>query len=645
MVALACGQDGTEESDENGSQLPGSVCAPDAEGATSEPALAPNEFFTKIAVGSRFANPKLDADLPIAIDLPLKRYIGPFAATGTGGQRTLADYARVHTLGKYARLYLRVSGTADIAVEVLIENLHTGGLRRPLETYDPDASTSPHRPVIVPPVPVGPLRTVSVTFPTEQLALAPSKGVAASNKLYLHVKPRAQAAKQPPCSKGSETRIEWVALDFYAQAPIVLVHGINDTQKNCWTDYAAEMEQMGFTPDLEVDFSGLGDKPGLAGGPPTFNGSVAGDVTRIAQRLERLATDYGTNQVHLVGHSKGGLDLVNFLAGPYPAMAKAGRVRALSLQTLATPHAGSVLADIVGPLKQWAKKEEADNLSSWPSWGVVADDTTDTYVFDTVGLSGIKATVLENDGPIDPGLSDLRTTSEAVRIDQQWPGDPAIPFATYGWDADFERERWVNELAQLTTPPETPDQSGKYSTDCRGNPIGSRRWTYYCIDEDEVDTFFWGTAYYPPQGTSCSGWNVCGSPLYRQLARGRTATVTSAPMFGGSRSTIHVDPYGPGEWVGNDLTVALSSARHPRANLNVAFAGAGPRSIAGLWRFKGGGGAEPYVARCAHTGANHISILRHSRSDMVMCTAGDTSIWMRTSAPIVDEPPDAFAKR
>ena len=643
-VAMGCGSGAAPDGPDDAKDGLTGACEPTgADAAGAGHALAPNQFRARVDVAFRGPAPDGSAGEVTSFELPLARYIGPFAKNGSTGARTLADYTRVHALGTYARLDLRVSGTEGAALEILVENVHTGGSPRALETYDPNDRAAPRTKVIVPSVPAGPLRTVSIVFPTEQLALAGSKGASAPNHFVVRSRGGAPAAAatsraDDACGTSGALRIADATIELYAQAPVVLVHGINDTQENCWGDYAPILETMGFAPDLAVDFRGLADKPGLDGGPPTYNGSVAQDAARIADRLARIADDYGTPQVHLVGHSKGGLDLVGFLAGPYRALAARGAVQVLSLQTLATPHGGSVLADFVAPLKAWARQQEASGLTSWPSWGVVADGATDTDVFDTIGLSGIKASVLANDGPIEPGLSDLRTSSDAVRIDQAWPGDPSIPFATYGWDADFERDRWVDRLAQLTTPPKSTSESGKYATDCRGNPSGSSRWTYYCIDEDEVDAFFWGTAVYPPHGTTCSGWNVCGSPLYRQLARGRAASVQSATALGGSRSTLHVDAYPPSEWVGNDLTVALPSARHPHAQRNVVLAGAQPRVIEGLRRLKRNGGTETFSARCAHTGANHISALRHGRADMVSCTAADTAAWIAASAPVRDRP-------
>jgi hypothetical protein len=87
--------------------------------------------------------------------------------------------------------------------------------------------------------------------------------------------------------------------------------------------------------------------------------------------------------------------------------------------------------------------------------------------------------------------------------------------------------------------------------------------------------------------------------------------------------------------MGNDLTVALDSAAHPRARKNFRFAGEEPRSIPGQKRFSADATrVEPFTAGCAHTGANHLSILHEGRANMVQCTAADTMGWIRSETPL-----------
>jgi hypothetical protein len=652
-VAFGCGSDRSSTVDDDASDRDaasaaegGASCgqvALDAGAAGSLSPLPPNESrYVDDTTSTNVARTSIVAGtpLPATFSVAVPRYIGPWILPAPNEKgRTLGDYVHVGALGKYARISFRVAGADGMQLAVETRSSATSGNWRALFAYDPDvAGSAKTRAVLAPSASDATLYEMVV--PIEQLALAHARSAAEENDL--RVIPVSIDAGQ--AASGCANLIVGAAtIALAARAPVVLVHGINDTQDNCWADYADELDQAGFIADRDVSFAGLADKPGLDGGPPTFNGSVKQDVWRIKERLSRLSSDYGTTDVHLVGHSKGGLDFVNFLALEYPAMKSAGTLRVLSLQTLASPHGGSILSDIIAPLKTWAASHGYDSSSDWPSWGVVVDDTTDSYVFDTFTLSGIKESVLLGTGPIDPGLSDLRTDSDAVKTDLAWKKDPDIHFATYAWDADFERDRWVDVTGQLTTPPDPSDLTPKYSTDCRGNPIGSDRWTYYCIDDDEVDTFFWGTAVYPPYGTTCSGWNTCGAPLWRPMARGLHATVTSADATLGSRSTIHVDPYligsnVAGGWNANDLTVAAPSASHPSADTNTLYAGATPRSVTGLVHFKVGGGVEPYVASCNKTGANHISILRRSRANMVACTAADTMKWIVASAPLPSGP-------
>ena len=118
------------------------------------------------------------------------------------------------------------------------------------------------------------------------------------------------------------------------------------------------------------------------------------------------------------------------------------------------------------------------------------------------------------------------------------------------------------------------------------------------------------------------------------MAYGAHATVENVKETVGSHSTVTVEPYGPGVWMPNDLTVAVTSAFHPKAMHNFVFAGAHPRSIPGLQRLADAGGVESYTATCARTGGNHTSILHHSLTNMVECTAADTTLWIVQNAAL-----------
>ena len=69
----------------------------------------------------------------------------------------------------------------------------------------------------------------------------------------------------------------------------------------------------------------------------------------IGDRPSRAARSFGADSIHLVAHSKGGLDARRWLAKNYHATAAGGypAVSIVSLITLATPHNGSPLADLM----------------------------------------------------------------------------------------------------------------------------------------------------------------------------------------------------------------------------------------------------------------------------------------------------------
>ena len=64
------------------------------------------------------------------------------------------------------------------------------------------------------------------------------------------------------------------------------------------------------------------------------------DAELLGVFIPALAAEFGAKHAHLVAHSKGGLDVREFLASTIPP-----NFGVLSLTTLSTPHHGSVGAD------------------------------------------------------------------------------------------------------------------------------------------------------------------------------------------------------------------------------------------------------------------------------------------------------------
>ncbi len=121
------------------------------------------------------------------------------------------------------------------------------------------------------------------------------------------------------------TSIASVSLSFKAISPVILVHG-NGSDPGFWS-------RQGFAPTL-------------AGLEVPFDDSVVLDETSIEQNgwelgqvLPGIVEEFGVDRVHLVAHSKGGLDSREFLAK------YGGAFEVVSLVTLSTPHRGVGTAD------------------------------------------------------------------------------------------------------------------------------------------------------------------------------------------------------------------------------------------------------------------------------------------------------------
>jgi pimeloyl-ACP methyl ester carboxylesterase len=133
------------------------------------------------------------------------------------------------------------------------------------------------------------------------------------------------------------TSIDWGALSFKAISPVLLVHGNNsdagffDRQGLSW-----ELEDMG----LVVEGCGQCDYPIELEGAP-----IAANALDLANRIPQIVKSLGVDSIHLVAHSKGGLDSREFLSKYLSAGDPEFEV--LSLTTLGTPHNGSPGADLL----------------------------------------------------------------------------------------------------------------------------------------------------------------------------------------------------------------------------------------------------------------------------------------------------------
>jgi hypothetical protein len=205
--------------------------------------------------------------------------------------------------------------------------------------------------------------------------------------------------------------IDWVELSFDAMAPIVLVHGVHESPAIVWFMVNQELGSEKI-PHNSVSLAA--------------DGAVTDNGRDMREAVSRAAAQFGANKVHLICHSKGGLDshwyLGNF-ASDNP--------RVLSVTTLSSPYQGSVLADLV--TIQDAFPNSAFN-SSDPDLRTVIRRTS---VLNAMGLVAQP-----------PGLLDLTTTA-APRLMALSHPPSSVHWASYGADADLNGDRRIAPFESL----------------------------------------------------------------------------------------------------------------------------------------------------------------------------------------------------
>lgn len=129
--------------------------------------------------------------------------------------------------------------------------------------------------------------------------------------------------------------VDWSTLEFKAMSPVIFVHGIGGGRETFRTYLMADkIDEMGLLCDTSIE-------------QLPKNDSIKEDGRRLANDLPLIALNvFGSDKFHIVAHSKGGLDsriyLDLFLSGRfYPT------IQPVSLTTIATPHHGSPVADLI----------------------------------------------------------------------------------------------------------------------------------------------------------------------------------------------------------------------------------------------------------------------------------------------------------
>ncbi|MEI5638827.1 MULTISPECIES: esterase/lipase family protein [unclassified Pseudoalteromonas] len=122
--------------------------------------------------------------------------------------------------------------------------------------------------------------------------------------------------------------VDWVAAEFDVALPIVLIHGIN-AQKDSWDDDSA--------PGILASLDELGIK--YERFSLHANGTAETNAYLMAEKITPFLEGIKSEKVHIIAHSKGGLD-TQYL------QAIGADFGIASLSTFSTPHLGSVAADL-----------------------------------------------------------------------------------------------------------------------------------------------------------------------------------------------------------------------------------------------------------------------------------------------------------
>ena len=206
------------------------------------------------------------------------------------------------------------------------------------------------------------------------------------------------------------TSIDWGALTFRAASPIILVHGNNSD--------GGFFDRQGFVVELAARRLLVDNSISM----PTD--TVANHAWLLNTRIPAIAKSFGATGVHLVAHSKGGLDVREYLAQYQPSHDKEFKV--LSYTTLSTPHNGSALADLLvqrdAAVESLAERE-------------------------FVGFPTFTETVLNQTPPADIGTTNLTTAFTAsLNANTVSAISPDIVFNTVAADADLNSNGEIDRV-------------------------------------------------------------------------------------------------------------------------------------------------------------------------------------------------------
>ncbi len=291
------------------------------------------------------------------------------------------------------------------------------------------------------------------------------------------------------------TAIDWSQLSFGALAPVVMIHG-NNSSGAFWAGTIAPGTTLPapFIQPFQQQKIPFDNSITMA------TASIVNHSALLATLIPGIASEFGAKHVHLVAHSKGGLDSRDFLARTIPA-----NFGVLSLTTLSTPHHGSV-----GPDYQ---------IDSVNANSLYSDDTTRTK--------------LGQQTPPDAGTFNLRVSFVA--------GFNAanLPLLPKQFTVDGE----TSPVVYMSI---SADANLDNSSDSGGPTI-----------------FFNETTGIPGQGSFMPDrtWATVLEQVYRLIGNVASTSLVSVPILGGLSTTLAVRETPTATFQLNDFAVTVTSAR------------------------------------------------------------------------------------
>jgi hypothetical protein len=129
--------------------------------------------------------------------------------------------------------------------------------------------------------------------------------------------------------------VDWSTLEYKAMSPVIFVHGIGGDRETFRTfSMADKLDDMGVLCDTSIF-------------QLPRNAAISDDGEKLASALPTIARwVFGSDKFHIVAHSKGGLDSRIYLDRVLSESTDS-TIQPVSLTTIATPHHGSPVADLI----------------------------------------------------------------------------------------------------------------------------------------------------------------------------------------------------------------------------------------------------------------------------------------------------------